>query len=41
MKKAEIDDCKECKKDWTKCSRCPVTMKWIKEHKRGGKNQRI
>ena len=27
------DKCKECKKDWTKCGRCPVTMEWVKEHK--------
>lgn len=27
------DRCKECKKDWTKCAKCPVMMKWIKEHK--------
>lgn len=26
------DRCKECKKDWTKCSRCPVMMKWVKEY---------
>ena len=25
--------CKECKKDWTKCSRCPVMMKWVKSIK--------
>ena len=25
--------CKECKKDWTKCGRCPVMMKWVNEHK--------
>ena len=25
------DRCKECKKDWTKCGRCPVMMKWEKE----------
>ena len=27
------DKCQECKKDWTKCAKCPVMMKWIKEHK--------
>ena len=27
------DKCKKCKKDWTKCGRCPVMMKWVKEHK--------
>lgn len=27
------DKCKECKKDWTKCSTCPVMMKWLKEQK--------
>ena len=29
------DRCKECKKDWTKCSRCPVRMekvgRWIED----------
>lgn len=25
--------CQVCKKDWTKCTRCLVMMKWIKEHK--------
>ena len=25
--------CQKCKKDWTKCGRCPVMMKWVKEHK--------
>ena len=25
--------CKECKKDWTKCGRCPVMMDWVKEQK--------
>jgi len=34
IKVMKIDDkCQECKKDWTKCGRCPVTIKWIKEHK--------
>lgn len=34
-KTKEIIDkrCKECKKDWTKCGRCPVTMEWVKEQK--------
>lgn len=27
------DKCQECKKDWTKCGKCPVMMKWIKERK--------
>lgn len=27
------DRCKECKKDWTKCGKCPVMMEWVKEHK--------
>ncbi len=27
------DKCQECKKDWTKCSRCPVMMNWVKENK--------
>ena len=27
------DKCKKCKKDWTKCSKCPVMMEWVKEHK--------
>ena len=35
IKVIKIDDkCKECKKDWTKCGRCPVMMKWVEEHKR-------
>ena len=25
------DRCKECKKDWTKCGKCPVMMKWVVE----------
>ena len=24
--------CQSCKKDWTKCTTCPVMMKWVKEH---------
>ena len=28
-----LDKCKECKKDWTKCGRCPVTIEWLKEQK--------
>ena len=28
-----VDKCKECRKDWTKCGRCPVTMEWLKEQK--------
>lgn len=31
--------CQECKKDWTKCSKCLVTMKWIKEQKARWKNE--
>ena len=27
------DKCQDCKKDWTKCAKCPVMMKWVKEHK--------
>lgn len=23
--------CQECEKDWTKCTTCPVMMKWVKE----------
>lgn len=34
IKVIETDDkCKECKKDWTKCGRCLVMMKWLKERK--------
>lgn len=30
----ETDDrCKECKKDGTKCSTCPTSMEWVKEHR--------
>lgn len=25
------DECKKCKKDWTKCGKCPVMMKWVRE----------
>lgn len=25
------DNCQKCKKDWTKCGRCPVMMKWVEE----------
>lgn len=28
-----IEQCKSCKKDWTKCGTCPVMMQWVKEHK--------
>ena len=28
------DRCKECKLDWTKCSKCPVMIEWVKEHKK-------
>ena len=27
------DRCKDCKKDWTKCGKCPVMMEWVKEQK--------
>lgn len=30
------DRCKECKKDWTKCAKCPVMMKWIKSIEQNG-----
>lgn len=32
--------CKKCKKDWTKCGRCPVMMKYVNDHKseKEGKN---
>ena len=37
----KIDDrCKECKKDWTKCGRCPVMMKWVRSIKVRDKNGR-
>ena len=26
-------NCQVCKKDWTKCSRCLVSMKWVEEQK--------
>jgi len=28
------EECKKCKKDWTKCGTCPVMMKWVKEHEK-------
>ena len=29
-----IDDrCKECKKDWTKCGCCPVSIEWVETQK--------
>ena len=28
------EKCQNCKKDWTKCTRCPVMMKWVKEYKK-------
>lgn len=28
-----IEQCENCKKDWTKCGTCPVMMQWVKEHK--------
>ena len=24
------EKCEECKKDWTKCGKCPVMMEWVK-----------
>ena len=28
----KIDDkCQECKKDWTKCVKCPVMIEWVVE----------
>ena len=27
------DKCQECKKDWTKCTKCPVMMEWVKKQK--------
>ena len=29
------DKCQECKKDWTKCDKCPVMIEWVKEHRKG------
>lgn len=29
----EDDKCQECQKDWTKCTTCPVMMKWVKKYK--------
>ena len=31
--------CQECKKDWTKCTRCLVMMKWIEEHRQSRREQ--
>lgn len=31
------DNCQECKKDWTKCGKCPVMIKWVKELKQSRK----
>ena len=31
-------NCDECKKDWTKCATCSVTMQWVRE--RINKNRR-
>lgn len=32
--KVKTDDkCSACKKDWTKCGKCSIMIKWIKEHK--------
>lgn len=28
------DKCQECKKDWTKCDKCPVMIEWVKEHRK-------
>ena len=28
-----IEQCENCKKDWTKCGTCPVMMQWVNEHK--------
>ena len=28
-----LEQCENCKKDWTKCGTCPVMMQWVKEHK--------
>lgn len=29
-----VDDrCKECKKDWTKCGCCPVSIEWVEKQK--------
>ena len=25
------DKCQKCKKDWTKCARCPVMVEWVVE----------
>ena len=27
-------DCEKCKKDWTKCGKCPVMMEWMKRRKK-------
>ena len=36
----ETDErCKECKKDWTKCSKCHVMTEWVKEHRRKVENK--
>ena len=28
-----LDKCEGCKKDWTKCGRCPVNIEWLREQK--------
>ena len=33
MKDNTSQECNECKKDWTKCSTCPVMMEWVREQK--------
>lgn len=35
------DKCQECKKDWTKCGRCPVSMEWVKEMKVRIRNNKL
>lgn len=29
----DYENCKECRKDWTKCGTCSVMMQWIKDNK--------
>lgn len=29
----DYENCKECRKDWTKCGTCSVMMQWLKDNK--------
>ena len=34
-----VDGCEQCKRDWSKCGTCHVSMQWVKEQRERNKKQ--